>query len=121
MTNRHFGDAHGLHSPHFGNSFTLEAQQTIYAGGALNTGVRLAEIAARQASAGTKQVREQERFLAIGQYLDIAKIDNQIKVVEKNIELTQHLLDDIKARQAQGMALKNDITRYGTSDAEPQA
>ncbi len=112
MTNRHFGDAHGLHSPHFGNSFTLEAQQTIYAGGALNTGVRLAEIAARQASAGTKQVREQERFLAIGQYLDIAKIDNQIKVVEKNIELTQHLLDDIKARQAQGMALKNDITRY---------
>ena len=23
MTNRHLGDAHGLHSPHLGNSFTL--------------------------------------------------------------------------------------------------
>ncbi len=106
MTNRHFGDAHGLHSPHFGNDFALEARQTIYAGGALNTGVRLAEIAAREASVGTKQVREQERLLAIGEYLDIAKIDNRIKVVEKNIELTQRLLNDIKAREAQGMALK---------------
>ncbi len=112
MTNRHFGDAHGFHSPHFGNDFALEARQTIYAGGALNTGVRLAEIAARQASIGTKQVREQERLLAIGEYLDIAKIDNRIKVVEKNIELTERLLNDIKAREAQGMALKNDITRY---------
>lgn len=31
---------------------------------------------------------------------------------EKNIELTRQLITDIKAKQSQGMALKNDITRY---------
>ncbi len=47
-----------------------------------------------------------------GQYLDLYKIDNRIKVYEKNIELNRQLIDDIKAKQTQGMALKNDITRY---------
>ena len=32
LSDRHFGDIHGLHSPHFGNSFALEAQQVIYSG-----------------------------------------------------------------------------------------
>ena len=31
---------------------------------------------------------------------------------EKNIELTRQLITDIKEKQSQGMALKNDITRY---------
>ena len=52
------------------------------------------------------------RFIALGQYLDLYKIDNRIKVYEKNIELTQQLIEDIKAKQKEGMALKNDITRY---------
>ena len=30
----------------------------------------------------------------------------------KNIDLTRQLIEDIKAKQTQGMALKNDITRY---------
>lgn len=112
MTNRHFGDAMGLHSPHFGNSFSLEAKQTVYAGGAIHTGIRIAELTAEQARTGTLQRREEERFLALGQYLDIAKIDNRIQVVEQNQRLTQKLIGDVKARHDQGMALKNDVTRY---------
>lgn len=50
--------------------------------------------------------------MALGQYLDLYKVDNQIQVYEKNIELTRQLITDIKAKQSQGMALKNDITRY---------
>ena len=52
------------------------------------------------------------RFIALGQYLDLYKIDNRIKVYEKNIELTRQLIEDINAKQKEGMALKNDITRY---------
>lgn len=59
-----------------------------------------------------KLTRQQIRFIALGQYLDLYKIDNRIKVYEKNIELTRQLIDDIKEKQTQGMALKNDITRY---------
>lgn len=112
LTDRDFTDVHGLHSPHFGNNFSLQAQQVVYAGGAINAGIRLAELGKRQAETGVRLTRQQVRFVALGQYLDLYKVDNQIQVYEKNIELTRQLIADIKAKQSQGMALKNDITRY---------
>ena len=112
LTDRDFTDVHGLHSPHFGNNFSLQAQQVVYVGGAINAGIRLAELGKRQAETGVRLTRQQVRFVALGQYLDLYKVDNQIQVYEKNIELTRQLITDIKAKQSQGMALKNDITRY---------
>ena len=112
LTDRDFSDVHGLSSPHFGNNFSLQAQQVVYAGGAINAGIKLAELGKRQAENSVRLTRQQVRFMALGQYLDLYKIDNQTQVYEKNIELTRQLLADIKARQEQGMALKNDITRY---------
>lgn len=112
LTDRDFSDVHGLSSPHFGNNFSLQAQQVVYAGGAINAGIKLAELGKRQAETGVRLTRQQVRFIALGQYLDLYKIDNQMQVYEKNIELTRQLIADIKARQEQGMALKNDITRY---------
>lgn len=112
LTDRDFSNVHGLESPHFGNNFAFNAQQVVYAGGAINAGIRLAELGKQQAEVGVKLTRQQMRFIALGQYLDLYKIDNRIKVYEKNIELTQQLIEDIKAKQKEGMALKNDITRY---------
>lgn len=112
LTDRNFSNAHWLSSPHLGNNFAIQAQQVVYAGGAINAGIQLAELGKRQAEAGVKLTRQQVRFLALGQYLDLYKIDNQIKVYEKNIQLTRQLISDIQDKQAQGMALKNDITRY---------
>ena len=112
LTDRDFSNVHGLSSPHFGNNFAFNAQQVVYAGGAINAGIRLAELGKQQAEVGVKLTRQQMRFIALGQYLDLYKIDNRIKVYEKNIELTQQLIEDIKAKQKEGMALKNDITRY---------
>lgn len=112
LTDRDFSNVHGLKSPHFGNNFAFNAQQVVYAGGAINAGIRLAELGKQQAEVGVKLTRQHMRFIALGQYLDLYKIDNRIKVYEKNIELTQQLIEDIKAKQKEGMALKNDITRY---------
>ena len=112
LTDRDFSNVHGLSSPHFGNNFAFNAQQVVYAGGSINAGIRLAELGKQQAEVGVKLTRQQMRFIALGQYLDLYKIDNRIKVYEKNIELTQQLIEDIKAKQKEGMALKNDITRY---------
>ena len=50
--------------------------------------------------------------MALGQYLDLFKIQNRVQVYEQNIALTRRLIDDIRAKQEQGMALKNDVTRY---------
>ena len=112
LTDRNFSNVHGLKSPHVGNNFALQAQQVVYAGGAINAGIKLAELGKLQAEVGVKLTRQQARFIALGQYLDLYKIDNRIRVYEKNIELTRQLIDDIKEKQKQGMALKNDITRY---------
>lgn len=112
LTDRDFSNVHGLTSPHLGNNFAFQAQQVVYAGGAINAGIRLAELGKQQAEVGVKLTRQQVRFIALGQYLDLYKIDNRIQVYEKNIELTRQLIDDIKEKQKQGMALKNDITRY---------
>lgn len=112
MTDRDLGNAHGLSQPHFGNSFALEAQQVVYAGGAINSGIRLAELQRAQSENAVEMTRNQMRFIALGQYLELLKLENGIKVYDSNIALTEKLIADIKSRQAQGMALKNDVTRY---------
>jgi len=99
-------------SPHFGNSFALEAQQVVYAGGAIDAGIRMAELQRDMAVVGQRQSSNAQRFMALGQYLDLYKIQNRMQVVEQNIELTRRLIDDIQAKHEQGMALKNDVTRY---------
>ena len=112
VMDRDFTNANGFSSPHFGNSFALEAQQTVYAGGSIDAGIRMAELQRDLAQSGHRMTSESQRFVALGQYLDLYKIQNRMQVMEQNIRLTQRLIDDIQARHAQGMALKNDVTRY---------
>lgn len=112
MTDRDFGNVKGFSQPHFGNSFALEAQQVVYAGGAIDAGIRLAELQKSMSENAVAQTRNQQRFLALGQYLDLYKLDNGIKVYQSNIALTEKLIADINTKQQQGMALKNDVTRY---------
>ena len=112
VTDRDFTHWEGYGAPRWGNSLAVEAQQVVYAGGAIDAGIRLAELQAEQAIVGVSQIREQQRFLALGQYMDIFKLRNREQVFVQNIELTQRLIDDIHAKYEQGMALKNDVTRY---------
>lgn len=112
MMDRDFTNAHGFAAPRWGNSLALEAQQVVYAGGAIDAGIALATLQHQQAQVGEQQRRQQQRFLALGQYLEIFKLKNREQVVRQNIDLTQRLINDIKAIHEQGMALKNDVTRY---------
>ena len=112
VMDRDFTNANGFSSPHFGNSFALEAQQVVYAGGAVDAGIRMAELQRDKAVAGQRLTANAQRFVALGQYLDLFKIHNRMQVYEQNIALTGRLIDDIRSKQEQGMALKNDVTRY---------
>lgn len=112
LTDREFGDVHGYSSPHFGNSLAVEAQQVVYAGGAVDAGIRMAELNYAKSTATTASVREQQRFLAIGIYLDLLTTDQRLKVYDENIRLTQALIDNIREKHRQGMVLLNDVTRY---------
>ena len=112
VMDRDFTDAQSFSSPHFGNSFALETQQVVYAGGAINAGIRMAELQRDMALTGQRMASNGQRFMALGQYLDLFKIQNRMQVYEQNIALTSRLIDDIRAKQEQGMALRNDVTRY---------
>lgn len=112
MTDRDFTNSQNLTSPHFGNQFLLDVQQTIYSGGAINAGIRMAELGAQQAKLDLTLNEQNQRFVALGQYLDLEKIANREKVLKSNIALTQQLINNIKEKHQQGVALKNDITRY---------
>ncbi len=112
ITDRDFSNYTTAPFPHFGNSFAVEASQVVYSGGAITSGINLAELAKKQTEVSIEQNRQQLRFIALGQYLDMYKLSNQMKVYEQNIELTNRLINNVQAKHQQGVALKNDITRY---------
>lgn len=99
-------------TPHWGNSFTAQVAQVVYAGGAIRSGIRMAELGKEMAELDVKKNRQEVRFLLTGYYLDLYKLSNQMDVVRQNIELTQKEITQMKARREQGMVLQNDITRY---------
>ena len=99
-------------TPHWGNSFTAQVSQVVYAGGAIRSGIRMAELGKEMAELDVEKNRQEVRFLLTGYYLDLCKLDNQIEVVRQNIALTQKEIEQMKARREEGTVLQNDITRY---------
>ena len=99
-------------TPHWGNSFTAQVSQVVYAGGAIRSGIRMAELGKEMAELNVEKNRQEVRFLLTGYYLDLCKLDNQIEVVRQNIALTKKEIEQMKARREEGTVLQNDITRY---------
>lgn len=86
-------------TPHWGNSFTARVTQVVYAGGAVRSGIRLAELGREMAQLDVERNRQEVRFLLAGYYLDLSKLGNQMEVVRQNIALTQTELDQMRARR----------------------
>lgn len=112
LWDRDFSHARDVAMPHFGNNFALEAQWVVYSGGAVSSGIRQAELGRQLAEMDWKKNIQEIRFLLVGNYLDLYKLDNQLRVLRRNLKLTERILENMLARREQGTVLKNDITRY---------
>lgn len=112
VVDRNFSDVVKADMPHFGNNFSLKASQVIYAGGAIDAGIRMAELGRDIAGHSLEITRQNVRFMVLGNYLELYKLRNQAKVYEKNIRQTELLVEQIKARYKEGVALSSDVTRY---------
>lgn len=112
LWDRDFSNATKIDMPHWGNNFALEAQQVVYAGGAISSGIELAELEKQLAEMDWQKNRQDIRFLLVGHYLNLYKLHNQIEALHKNLELTDQLIANMQARLEEGTALENDITRY---------
>lgn len=112
VSERDFSGGQSFESPHFGNSFAVEASQVIFAGGAIYNNVKSMELRKRIAEWDLEEHRQQVYFMLAGYYLDLYKCRNLLKVYERNMEQTRQVIRDMQAREATGIALNNDITRY---------
>lgn len=112
MTDRDFSNGVHADMPHWGNSFVVKAQQTLYAGGSIQSSVRRSKLQKQAAEQTHLDNRQDLRFLLAGYYLDLFQLRNQERVYRKNIEQTHLLVKDMQAAYQQGTALKSDITRY---------
>ncbi|MDO5394884.1 MAG: TolC family protein [Bacteroidales bacterium] len=112
VLDRDFGNAMRDRLPHFSNSLSVELYQPLYTGGAISSGVRLAEKDTEMAINNRTNSVNSIRMAIATNYLELAKHRNLIQVYEENIRLTEKLLAAMKAKHSQGIVLKNDITRY---------
>ncbi len=111
-TKRNFSDYQKAPIPHYGNALSLNVNQPVYTGGAITSGIQLAELKLTASGYATELQRDNIRFQLTGFYLDIYKYTNLRGVVENNIAQARKVLDEMQARYEQGVALQNDITRY---------
>lgn len=111
-TARDYSDYQKAPIPHFGNALALNVSQPLYTGGAISNAIELAELKSTAARYETELNRGNIRFSLAGFYLDLYKYSNLRSVVDHNIGQARKVLDEMRARYDQGVALQNDITRY---------
>lgn len=111
-TKRNFSDYSRAPIPHLGTGLSVEISQPVYTGGAITTGIELAELKSTATRFATELRRDNIRFRLTGFYLDIYRYTNLRDVVTSNLASARKVLDEMKARYEQGTALRNDITRY---------
>lgn len=112
LWNRKFGESTSAPMPHYGNNFLLQAEQVLYAGGAIKSGIKLAEQQSEMARLTINDERQRQRMLLTGLYLQLHSLRNQQTVYANNRTLAQKQIELMKHRREQGVSLRNDITRY---------
>lgn len=112
VIDRDFSHSINAPIPDFGNSFVVEASQVIYAGGAIKKSIELAKLNHSIAALDKEQIKQSVRLAITGYYLELLKLKNQQKVLEKNIVQTNVLLEQMRAKYKEGTMLSNNVTRY---------
>ncbi|MGQ7871053.1 TolC family protein [Sunxiuqinia sp. sy24] len=106
-----FSNRVGVDMPHFGNSFSVQAQQLVFKGNVINESVELTDLQRQLAELKAREAIESMKFLVTGSYLDLFRLYNQQAIYSKNIELAEIRLKNITAMFEQDLVTKDDIIR----------
>lgn len=109
---RDFSDAARSPMPHLGNALSISLYQPLYVGGSISAGIEKAENKRQTADNELRLVSDKTKMEVLECYLDLSKHRNLLAVYDENIDLTRRLLEEMRARAEQGLALSNDVTRY---------
>jgi len=97
--------------PHFGNSFALQASQTVFKGGAIKNNIAIGGLQEQLAGLAYEKNSLDVKILLAGNYFDLFKMYNQRGVYQENIRLAQLRLFNINKMYKSGMVTKNDVIR----------
>jgi outer membrane protein TolC len=112
VLDRDFSNATRSPMTHWGNSFGISVYQPLYTGGEITAKIRKTESQAVIAKNNVALVEDDMKMLILQEFLELFKNRNLLNVYDENIHLTTELVDEMRARVSQGIALGNDVTRY---------
>ena len=98
--------------PHLGNLLSLSLYQPLYSGGEITAGIQKTRYQTQMAFTDLKIVTDNIKMEVLDCYLSLLKNRNLLSVYDENIKLTKQLIEEMKVRSEQGLALANDVTRY---------
>jgi len=97
--------------PHPLTLFSMEARETLFAGGRISNAIRRSTLEAQIAYLRQEKDEMDIRFLVTAQYLDIYRLLNERKVYINNTQLARQRLKNILSLRRQGMVTLNDQLR----------
>src|SRR5690625_3195302 len=97
--------------PHFGNNFSVEATQLIWKDGVVRKSIQAKSLEEKLAELNHEANQQEVKLLILGYYLDLYKLQNEVEVYHKNIELAEKRLKNITQFYEEGMVTRNDLIR----------
>ena len=111
ILDKNFGNKTNVDIPNFGNTFGLQAGQLLYKGGLIKKSIETANLKTKLSELDLERDKQNIKFLVISNYLDLVRIDNQIKVLENNKKLAQVRLKNVEKFYEQDMITRNEVIR----------
>ncbi|KAA9332813.1 TolC family protein [Adhaeribacter soli] len=111
ILNPNFSELQHVKMPHFGNSFTVQASQVIFKGGAINKTIEKAGLEQETARLSFDKNRGDIKLLLVARYADLYRLAKQEAVYKKHIELAKVRLKNINNMFREGMVTRNDLIR----------
>ncbi len=104
-------DASRPYMPDWKQNYSVDVSQPIYTGGKLKRYVEKAALATQIAELGVDRDVAEVKLLLIGSYANLFAFYKQTEALNKNIEMAQQRLHDIRQMKAEGMVTENEVIR----------
>ncbi|ESU18432.1 outer membrane protein [Flavobacterium cauense R2A-7] len=111
LLDKNFGNKVDVDIPNFGNTFGLQAVQLLYKGGLINKSIEAANLKTQLSELDLEKDKQNIKFLVISNYLDLIRIENQLRVLENNKKLAEERLKNVQKFYEQQMITRNEVIR----------
>ena len=111
IIDKDFSNSTKVSMPHYGSTYSVQAQQLIFKGGLVNKSIEASTLREQLAELDVAKDQQNVKFLVTSNYLDIYRLINQTEVYKNNKKLAQERLKNIQKFYNQGMLTRNEVIR----------